>query len=317
MSGSKKGKRRKVDFAPRVPLSVRGGIRVQSSRIGFARNWWSRQWLLLLERYQLGARLGRGRSYAYAGQIATIELEAGRIVARVQGADRAAYACEIRCAVLTHEQRDQVVHALQKRPLLLAALLVRQLPKAVASIFAATGLTLLPDQQTDLATHCTCPDRVNPCKHLAAVFFLMIEAFDQDPLLLLALRGVTREALLGLPTGAEDSGQPSARPGVTVPHDTAAVSTAEAFWGLDDDRAPDFGPAPTGNTAAPLVQRLGPLPMWRAEDRFMDVMTQVGGRAVALGWRAWAGEYSPRAQARSAAAQPALHLRKTRLQIET
>ena len=36
-----------------------------------------------------------------------------------------------------------------------------------------------------------------PCKHLAATFYLLAEAFDEDPVLILRWRGREREALLG------------------------------------------------------------------------------------------------------------------------
>ena len=36
-----------------------------------------------------------------------------------------------------------------------------------------------------------------PCKHLAATFYLLAEAFDDDPFLILRWRGRDREALLG------------------------------------------------------------------------------------------------------------------------
>ena len=309
-------KKHKADFAPRVPLSVRGGIRVQSSRAGFARKWWSRQWLLLLEKYQIGARLGRGRSYAYGGQVVSLELEAGRVVAVVQGADKAAYGCEIRCGVLEAAARAKVIRRLREHPLLLAELMVRELPKAVVDLFDEVDLPLLPGSRSDIGTQCTCPDRVNPCKHLAAVFFLLIEAFDQDPLLLLALRGISREALIGSVAGtdavAEDA-PTAAESGGAV---SAGAIAPDTFWGRDEEGAPDFGPAPTGGASAPLVQRLGPLPLWRGEERFMDVMTQVGGRAVGLGWQAWAGERLLRLRPRPEPVTANLRRRGARLKME-
>ena len=302
-------------FAPRVPLSVRGGIRVQANRGGFARKWWSREWLLLLEKYRIGARLGRGRSYAYAGQVASLELGAGRVVAHVQGADQSAYDCEIVCPVLEPAARVRVIGALRQRPLLLAQLLVRELPEAVNTLFAEAGQPLTPGNRTELTTRCTCPDRVNPCKHLAAVFFLLIEAFEQDPLLLLALRGIDRAQL----TGATDEGRDD---GGTAPLTEARaegpppVMEPRAFWGSEADETPDFGPAPTGSTAAPLVQRLGPLPFWRGEERFLDVLTQAGARAVTLGWQAWAGERMPRVKP-AVVAHPELRLRGARMKMES
>ena len=49
----------------------------------------------------------------------------------------------------------------------------------------------------DLDMHCSCPDWGVPCKHLAAVCYVLAEAFDDDPFAMLAWRGRGREELLG------------------------------------------------------------------------------------------------------------------------
>jgi uncharacterized Zn finger protein len=43
---------------------------------------------------------------------------------------------------------------------------------------------------------CSCPDWGFPCKHLSAVLYVLAEAFDDDPFLVLAWRGMAKEALL-------------------------------------------------------------------------------------------------------------------------
>src|SRR5260370_32729502 len=43
---------------------------------------------------------------------------------------------------------------------------------------------------------CSCPDWEVPCKHLAAVCYVLAEAFDDDPFGMLAWRGKSREDLL-------------------------------------------------------------------------------------------------------------------------
>ncbi|HEU4618687.1 MAG TPA: SWIM zinc finger family protein, partial [Gammaproteobacteria bacterium] len=48
----------------------------------------------------------------------------------------------------------------------------------------------------DLRTDCSCPDDANPCKHVAAVHFVLGEAFDRDPFLLFELRGRSRAQVL-------------------------------------------------------------------------------------------------------------------------
>ena len=50
-------------------------------------------------------------------------------------------------------------------------------------------MALFPERGSHLITTCTCPDWATPCKHAAAVCYLMAEAFDDDPFLLLAFRG--------------------------------------------------------------------------------------------------------------------------------
>jgi uncharacterized Zn finger protein len=48
----------------------------------------------------------------------------------------------------------------------------------------------------ELQTHCTCPDWANPCKHVAAVCYVMAEVLDRDPWILFDLRGRTQEDIL-------------------------------------------------------------------------------------------------------------------------
>lgn len=60
----------------------------------------------------------------------------------------------------------------------------------------------MPSPCQDLKTECSCPDWSNPCKHIAAVYYLLGEEFDRDPFLIFRLRGMEREELFGLLGGA-------------------------------------------------------------------------------------------------------------------
>jgi hypothetical protein len=73
-------------FPPSQPIRVEGGsIQSRSQRGGFAANWWAKRWLSVLESYGIGNRLQRGRSYARSGQVLNIDVQAGLVMARVQG----------------------------------------------------------------------------------------------------------------------------------------------------------------------------------------------------------------------------------------
>ncbi len=89
-------------------------------------------------------------------------------------------------------------------PELLARL--RRSPK----ITAAAGVELLPGAG-ELQPRCSCPDRADPCKHAAAVCYLVAPALDADPFALFALRGLERDALIAAVRRARSASNRSPR----------------------------------------------------------------------------------------------------------
>lgn len=294
---------------PRVPVAVRGGIRAQTHRGTFGRQWWGRRWMSILEGFQLGARLGRGRNYAYTGQVTALRIEPGHVRAVVQGSSATAYEAEIRCDVLDAAGREKVLAELRRRHVLVARLLVRELPREIDGIFRDAGCPIFPERRTDLRTECTCPDWANPCKHVAAAYFLLTEAFDHDPLLLLRLRGIDRDDLLSQP--ARRRREHRAPP----PPPAARPLQPDGFWGAPPPPLTDLGPAPATSVTAPLARRLGPLPFWRGEERFLDVVAVASGRAVRPGWQVWAGERPTRRENGHAAPGYAIRSGRPRMDV--
>jgi uncharacterized Zn finger protein len=70
------------------------------------------------------------------------------------------------------------------------------MPQNIEEAFAAARVSLMPTSIDDLDTDCSCPDWSNPCKHIAAVYYILAERFDEDPFLIFKLRGRTKEALI-------------------------------------------------------------------------------------------------------------------------
>lgn len=276
------GKKKK--FALRTPLSVKGGIRAQSPHSGHLRVWWSRRWTEMLENFRLGARLGRGRNYAVSGQVSSLLIGAGHVTARVQGTSSQPYESELRFNHVDAAAKARIVAALRRRPVLMARLLVGDLPLEVEPLFLAEGCPLFPQRAQDLASRCSCPDWANPCKHLAAVYFLLGETITKNPLLLLNLRGVSRADLTG---GEAPRRAPATAPGAAP---SPEALTAERFYDGPRGAFDDFGVAPKASTSAPLIHRLGPLPFWRGQERFTDTLEHLYARASTRGWTVWTGE---------------------------
>ena len=83
------------------------------------------------------------------------------------------------------------------RAAFVAPLLAGEMPQEIEEAFAGSSVQPVPRRRRATSmTACSCPDWENPCKHIAAVFFLLAEAFDDDPFLIFAWRGRDKEELL-------------------------------------------------------------------------------------------------------------------------
>ncbi|HXV93669.1 MAG TPA: SWIM zinc finger family protein, partial [Pseudonocardia sp.] len=178
------------------PRRVEGGIQIHATRGPIARSWWSRRFVEVLESLGVGGRLARGRGYARQGQILSLDVDAGAVVARVQGSAPTPYAVRIGVPAYGKAEWARVIDALAADAWFAATLLGGEMPREIEELFAAEGLALFPASGADLTMDCTCPDHQVPCKHLAAVFYLLAERFDAEPFTVLALRGRDRERLL-------------------------------------------------------------------------------------------------------------------------
>ncbi|SDJ98529.1 Uncharacterized conserved protein, contains Zn finger domain [Nonomuraea maritima] len=176
------------------PIRVEGGLRARTQRGSIGSTWWSRRFVDILERVCDRGRLSRGRSYARQGQVRTIDLSPGEVVASVQGSRPDPYEVVIRIEAYGEKRWAAVEESIAQQAVHRAKLLAGEMPPEIEEVFAAMGLDLFP---RDLDMECSCPDWGFPCKHLSAVLYLLAESFDDDPFLVLAWRGRTRAQLLG------------------------------------------------------------------------------------------------------------------------
>jgi uncharacterized Zn finger protein len=163
----------------------------------FGGTWWGAAWVEALEqRARLDPnRLPRGRDYARSGAVGELILAPGEARAQVQGRKTEPYEVRIRVRRFTDEEWDRVLTAISARLGHAAALLDGELPPQIAEDAASAGLDLLPGGG-EIGPRCSCPDDADPCKHSAAACYLVADALDADPFVLLLLRGRTRDQVL-------------------------------------------------------------------------------------------------------------------------
>lgn len=183
-------------YRPNQPIRVEGGIKTKSERGAIGSTWWSKRWIGVLESFSMGTRLTRGRSYARQGQVISIDVQPGIVTAKVQGSQPKPYNIKIRLKPLSDQDWDKVTEAMAAQALFAAKLLAGEMPTNIEEAFHAVNLSLFPTAVQDLVTDCSCPDWANPCKHIAAVYYLLAERFDEDPFLIFKLRGRIKEQII-------------------------------------------------------------------------------------------------------------------------
>ncbi len=161
------------------------------------------------------------------------------------------------------------------------------MPEDIEESFEGAKLSLFPHKLKDLETDCSCPDWSNPCKHTAAVFYLLAEEFDRDPFLLFKLRGLAREELfelLGYAHAAPPVLPGPDRNGVSesVPEELPFLEPA-LFWAGEEMPGDLFGEVRLPEVNAALPRRLGSFPFWRGKTPFLEALERFYLKAAPLG----------------------------------
>jgi uncharacterized Zn finger protein len=295
---------------------VEGGLVARSQRGQIGDTWWSQRFILLLESVGFGGRLQRGKRYARTGQVISMDVTAGQVTASVQGSRAKPYKVFIVTQVLSTDEWDAAEAVMSKSAVFMAKLLAGDMPEEIEEAFAGSSGPLLPESADFFDSACSCPDWENPCKHIAAVYFLLAEAFDRDPFLIFKWRGRDKEILLtnlrkrrrgsdapernaaATPTGSSDTPAETDTGNFGWPVVDADTNTSldrhdsASLWGRESDLADLIAhPVRPRLAVAPdlLLRQLDPEPLGALAQRIQDVLGPMyeamtaGAAAVTIG----------------------------------
>ncbi|CAM5255697.1 SWF or SNF family helicase OS=Streptomyces alboniger OX=132473 GN=CP975_02495 PE=4 SV=1 [Streptomyces alboniger] len=162
---------------------------------GFAQSWWGQAWLKALEDTALdNAQLKAGRRLARAGAVGAVSVRPGRITAVVKDPDGTPHRSDVLLQELSAEEWDRFAEMAIERAGHIAALLDRDMPPHLVEDSAAAGVELLPGIG-DLEPECDC-EAWDHCGHTSALCYQMARLLDQDPFVLLLMRGRGERRLL-------------------------------------------------------------------------------------------------------------------------
>jgi uncharacterized Zn finger protein len=233
-----------------MPGSQRG------NRRRFGTTWWGNAWIDALEqRARLDPnRLPRGRTYARYDRVGPMTIEPGEVRAPVLGSRDSAYRVRVRVRPFTDVEWNTALDAIAAKAAHAAALLDGEVSPGIVEDLTAAGIDLLP-VAGDVGTSCSCPDWANPCKHAAAVCYLVADLLDHDPFGVLLLRGRTREqVLVGLRARRAATGPARGTERAAIDAPDTGVAARDAFAPVSArPELPDVPlPAMRPGTPAPL-----------------------------------------------------------------
>ena len=171
---------------PRTPAR-RGAAR--------ATRWWAKAWVRAVEEasYSSGD-LAAARAISRSGRIGQISVRPGEFVAAVED-EHGLWAVQGTVPVLDSAAGEALVEAVAAEAGRVAALLAGELPHTLVEHAEEAGVELLP-YGGELGSTCTCDAWTDPCPHALAVMYQLAWLVEDDPFVLLHLRGLARDDLL-------------------------------------------------------------------------------------------------------------------------
>lgn len=168
-----------------------------------SKTWWGEKFIEALEVFTEEGRLSRGRSYRGDNRILNFELSKGVIKAKVRGNKNPyfgvykepKYNITIKIKEISRAMWTDLIKAISGKAGFISGLLMNEMPDNIEDVFSEMGLHLLPYDEEDFHTKCSCPDRANPCKHIAGVYYRFASELDKDPFLMFKLRGLEQKEL--------------------------------------------------------------------------------------------------------------------------
>ncbi|HWQ66127.1 MAG TPA: hypothetical protein VN372_04570 [Methanospirillum sp.] len=191
--------------APRTPHKPKKFEILRSRRGPVGETWWGKKFAEFIERVTEPGRVTRGKSYARNGNVGMVSIKDGVVSAQVAGSYYP-YRVQIMMPQLSPEEWERVLDALSSDTLMLAQLLAGDMTPEIEGVVQEVGLHLFPGEKFGLKILCTCSDWMAPCKHIVALYYLLVEKLDEDPFLLFNLRGMSRDQILAEVRRRRDAG---------------------------------------------------------------------------------------------------------------
>lgn len=252
---------------PRGPKRVRDGLKLKALKDNAPSKALSIAWLELLRPVIDEEEFTQGFEYARLGQIVTLDLQRGAVLAMVQGSIGRPYKVRLDLPTLSEDQWQGLVERLSGEAIHSARLLSAEASSELHDVFETVEIELIPTEMAELTLECNCR-RPKPCRHIATVTHLLADRLESEPALIFTLRGLPFEELLERLRHARQirtQGVAMAHADPMIPETQfAAPPLAEClddFWRAGTELEEVMQAPPERHVEHALLRRLGPSPL--------------------------------------------------------
>jgi len=248
------------------PRRVRGGVKLRESVEALRDHPRAGAWVELANRITPEARWAEAVEYATKGQVVSVHVEAGRLIADVQGRARRPYRMVASVRTWSESEWRKVIEALAGDAAIAAGLLTGELDEPALRLLESRGLPLVPDG-AQVEIECGCDER-GRCKHAGAAMLIFAERMIERPMEMFHLRGMPMTMLLERlrqhrairsrgRVAAHPEPQFAAAAEPAPPEDTAL----DSFWSAQGERRGEADEASGVHVSHALLRRMGPSPL--------------------------------------------------------
>ena len=190
-----------------------------------AATWWGKAWVRAVEESAFSeGDLVAGRRLARAGRVGQIAVGPGAFLAAVEEGDDV-WTVTGALAAFDGAAETGFCEAVAAESGRIAALLAGDLPHSLVEHAEEAGAELLP-YGGEIEVGCTCEAWLDPCPHALGVLLQLTVLIEQDPFVLLTLRGLARDELLARLHAREVTARPDAPQPETDDLDLEAAADA-------------------------------------------------------------------------------------------
>ena len=158
------------------------------ARIQYGTTIWGGEFLKAIERETDYGRLGRGKTYANTGKVYDVVLQSKTIDAKVRGNYSPYYATNLTFKQFKKGDIDFIIKHIDDNPLILADIMKSKLSEELLKFLKTNEIDLF----SGFDMSCTCYDFYGDwaCKHIAGLYFMLVNEIDKNPFILFSLRGL-------------------------------------------------------------------------------------------------------------------------------